>query len=362
MLLLTALLASGFGYTPPLESLLAALARAHGAGQPYRVESAAPGRFSQPPPADVSETLPNLPGVQTLPGPDGTPWTILQTRRAIGDGGDNIRIETYSLMQGGSPERRTSVEIWGPQFHTKASQLHARECVHTLYPTVSFKGEQQILEQKRTPHVRMKAQVDYLSLAQYVHRTLAVAGDVVIDISDPGATTLSSQRAGLKASIAPNSGELLGAEVDQGGLWCVVRFAGFLPNPVFPARHPREKFTWVGDDAPARAAAGQPATGWEVYSVCELIPELPPACFDWQSIAPKAVDVRGLTVTPTGVQLPPAGSSPKPVEPSRPMYRVQDGELVVNTPRFRGSRLLLLSAGSAAFILAGVAWLRRRMA
>lgn len=302
----------------------------------------------------------------------GTMMLIVYTGTLAGDGLGRTRILTRTLYLGGSESSATSVDLWSRTVRVTIPSIGGNNGVQDTYEPLTVQQEAALRAQRRMSFESMRARAGYLDLARYVGRILAAAEDLDGPWSTgEGLVSIASRSWGLAAEIDRSTGELRRTILtDELGDATLYEFTGRFDETMFPARHPREAREYgLG----AFALSGPLVYPDENESDLRRIvlfdsvrrPDTPgDQEFRWQTYAGRVLDRR------TNSYIHADGStSPGPL---RAADRMDGRSALITVPSAPGERIgvaqrpralrnVLLAAGTALVMLAGVVWLRRRL-
>ncbi len=269
---------------------------------PYEISyrrAAAPGDGITP---EMIQTFLAIPGIGEYIDPQ-TGRRMLTTFRVKlrSDGMGGVRTESTNLLVGGPDAKRTAIILWSGAETARVSSIGDKQAQVRRMPAPDWPQFLVALKRGQLPPETERAQESYMCLAQHLIWVLDNSAKTTVSAASsadaPNALRLASQDAGMTAIIDAGTGELLGAELAIFGGRQTWAFTGFLPEHLFPARHPREIRSVF---RPAGAEKADPGDVLLVDSV-KVLPGVDPAGFSWKSVAGSALDpVTGRITDPAG--------------------------------------------------------------
>jgi hypothetical protein len=269
------------------------------------------------------------------------------------------------LVVAPDPASVTAYDSFTPTYFGTCSHKGADVGVAQNHPPLTLAQQRDGLAKGYVTSDQERAETSYLGLATVAIQYLRFADDLQLEKLSMGRVKLAARSMGASATIDGASGELLEASLGNlVNLQARYECDEFMPERLFPARHPRVIRRFVSNVEPGKGLVERPGDVM-YYAHVRLIPTPPDEVFDIRRYAGRISDEstgkewRPLGGAIAGEALPLKEESVASPPSPEPTIR-SDGRL--ETVRQRSFGPLALGIFGGASVLVGVVlWLRRRM-
>ncbi len=291
----------------------------------------------------------------------GVTYRSLGRIRIIADSNGALRSEWLYLSQGGLEQSRTRIEILTRNTRVQSRAIGAPEAKYARFEPKTYEEQVALRDQRHQSSEWYRAtRGGYLELVRYVSETLLQASDTVLEATDDG-VVIRSEEWGYSLTTTPDRWEVQRIRIREPFDKRIndFRFLGRLPEPIFPARHPRE--TRANGYIEGEPAENPP---WITrFEIARLIDPPPAQTFTWQSVAQTALDeIEGTILNREGEAVGVREPEPPPSERIQLVEEASDGSgrWVPPSPPNTWRRLGLAASITCILVGAGL-WLRRKL-